>query len=106
MSDDLQKILHTAEVTSSDKQVAKIESDLQKEKDDRRTERFFFAFMGLILLDSLIFAPMSWAGIFGMVILELLFIILFGSWCGIDQVYHVTINILDRLAAIRGKKTE
>jgi hypothetical protein len=105
VSEDLETIVHKIEVTSSDKQVAKIEGDLQKEKDDRKSERFFLVFTGILLFDALVFPGMSWAGIFGMLVLEIIFLVLFGTWCGQDQVYQVAINVLDRVPRI-GRKTD
>lgn len=104
MSGDLDKIVSEPE-TIKDEQIAKIEGDLQSEKDDRKQERFIWVFALILIADFYVFRDISpWFSPV-VLVLELIFLILLGNFCGVDQVYTVTQNAIDAVVKLRmGRK--
>lgn len=96
MTNDLTKI--TREIESpKDLQIAKIEDDLQGERDSRNRERFYWVFGIIVLLDVIAFRDMSAIGTVFVFVLEIVFLTVMGRNCGFHDIYTLTQNLLDRL---------
>lgn len=102
MSDDLRKILSTRE-TTKDEQIAKIEGDLQSERDSRKQERFIWVFAIMIIFDAYFFRELSFTACIVMMVFELIFLIIIGQFWGVNEVYIVTRNVLDAVGKFLGK---
>jgi hypothetical protein len=103
---DLKKITTQAE-SPKDVQIAKIEDDLQDERDSRKEERFAWALAVIVLVDMLAFKDLSSAGDFGIIFLELILILFLGRIFGIDAIYTIIQNALDAVSKFsRGKGGE
>lgn len=93
---DLSKIT-TEEATHKDTQIAKLENDLQKEKDSRKEERFYWIFAIIAIFDILVLPNASNnAGVFAIIIIELVFLISLAACSGLENISILLSNILSR----------
>jgi hypothetical protein len=97
VSNDLQKITKEEEL-AKDVQIAKIEGDLQTERDYLNLERFIWIFVTIVLLDFIGFRDLSWFATFIIFILELIFVIIIGTMSGFHQIYTIVQNVLDLIS--------
>jgi hypothetical protein len=82
---DLDVIEATAEPSKTDDTVAVLEACLQKEIDGRNEDRFWFAFITVILFDMLVLPNVGvWSVPF--FLLELIGLIYWANRCGLDYV--------------------
>lgn len=98
MSDgtDLAKITGEKE-TPKDTQIAKVESDLQKERDSRCEERFFGAFIILLVADCFILPnASSISGVVALVTLQLVFLVVLAACLGLESVSVFISSILSK----------
>lgn len=94
---DLQAIT-AEEETPKDTQIAKIEGDLEREKDARKEERFYWIFGGILLVDYFVFPnASSITGIICLTLLQLVLLITLAAWCGLDHVSVLLHDVLTRV---------
>jgi len=65
---------------------AQLAQDLQKEKDDRKEERFGWVFAAIILLDMAVLPHLPGIVLVPILPLEVLFLIYMAKRCGIDWI--------------------
>ena len=93
------KNIDSVEPGSQDQQIAELEKALEREKDSRREERFFFIFLTTIIFDIVIFSVFpNWAGPFSILILQIIFLILLAKRLGMEEVQQLLSRILGRVA--------
>lgn len=96
-SDDFLKLI-AGKSTHKDLQIAKIENDLQKEKDSRKEERFYWIFGMLFIIDVFTLPnATSSMGVTVMILFELIFLICLAAWSGLDKISIILSNILSKL---------
>lgn len=100
MSNDLDKIL-LPEESKKDTQIAKLEGDLQAEKESRNNERFCVAIVGVILLDMIAFPHIVWGPAIFLGFLQIILITVLAELCGFDKIYTVLTNSADILSKLR-----
>jgi hypothetical protein len=102
VSNDVQKISNRTS-SSKDSQIAKLENDLQEEKEERKAERFIWFLAILTAVDIMVFRELSVAGIFGIIIFEFILIIAFARFCGFHGMEGIIQNSID-LASMMTRK--
>lgn len=97
MSDeDIFKIIAPA-ATHKDEQIAKIENDLQNEKDLRKEERFYWIFGMLFMIDILTLPnATNSVGVTMIIIFEFVFLICLAACLGLENVSIILSNILSK----------
>lgn len=94
-NNDLKKITEEKD-TPKDAQIAKIESDLEKEKDSRREERFFWIFGIVVIIDAFtLSASSNLAGIFIIAIFQFILLVTLAAWFGLDRISVYLSKILE-----------
>lgn len=99
VSNDLEKILLPTE-SKKDTQIAKIEDDLQAERNARNNERFVVSIVAIILVDMIAFPHISWGPCFLLGFFELILIIVLAEICGFDSIYTIIRNATDALSKL------
>lgn len=75
-----------APITKVDQSAAKLEGELQEEKDSRREERFVWILACTYLSDVIIFKFLdNWGYSLPMFLLQLIFLIALADWLGVDR---------------------
>jgi hypothetical protein len=83
------------QVTKTDESVAELESELQREKDGRREERFYMVALSSVLLDGIMFPHISAVGIIFIGAVQLVCLIGLARFLGVDTV----VVLFERLLA-------
>jgi len=83
-----------------------LEEQIQREREERRTERFFWIFALTIAFDAILFSHIGWAGSLAIFLLELIFLIGMAKWMGIDIVVVLLQRLLDKYLADKSKNDE
>jgi hypothetical protein len=94
--DDFSVIIRTARPTKVDESNAALEQQLQREKDERREERFIWIFVAVMLFDVLAVEKMSYAVVL-LFLLQLVFLSFVGKWLGIEAVAVPLERLFDRI---------
>ncbi|MEH2517815.1 type VI protein secretion system component VasF [Bradyrhizobium sp. AZCC 1610] len=79
-----------------DESNAALEQQLQREKDERREERFIWIFVAVMLFDVLAVEKMSYAVVL-LFLLQLVFLSFVGKWLGIEAVAVPLERLFDRI---------
>ncbi len=91
---DLSKII-AQPATLKDKQIAQIENDLQREKDARKEERFYWIFAIILTVDIFVFPnSSSIIGIFSLTIIELILLLGLAICLGLENISVILSNII------------
>jgi uncharacterized membrane protein len=94
-NNDLLKIAGEKE-TPKDTQIAKVENDLQYEKDSRKEERFYWIFGIVLIIDAFIFPnAQSSSGVILLGILQLVFLIVLAACLGLESVSIIISKVLN-----------
>ena len=90
---------------SSNDVIANLERQVEREKDRRSEERFIWVSVLVILFDSFQFSKFdNFGSPISLLILELLFLVVFGRMCGIDDIYTITEKLLTAASSVRGSR--
>ncbi|QQS10749.1 MAG: hypothetical protein IPK81_13980 [Rhodospirillales bacterium] len=100
MSGDLEQIT-TQEESARDTQVARLENDLQKEKDSRKSERFVWALVVIITVDLASLKDAGWAMCLVVLIFEFILVLVLGKVWGFDEIYTILQNAIDAANRLR-----
>lgn len=74
-----------------------LEGQLAEERDSRRQERFLFILTGIIVGDIIAFSFIeNWSGPIAIVILEVIFLIVLGRMCGVEDISMLMTRMLHR----------
>jgi hypothetical protein len=91
------EILPTTAVTSRlDDAAAALEKQIQNERDDRNTERFYWIFGTSLLIDMMALPHLHVAAVIPIFLLQLVFLIGMASRLGIDVVVVLLRRLLDK----------
>jgi len=104
VSDDLEKITGKSLETPRDRQIAQLESDLQTEKDGRKTDRFIMSLVGLILFDAIAFQHVPFGGSVLLLLVQIVLMLVLARAWGFGDLYPVIINAIDAINRLRGSK--
>ena len=99
---DLNKI-GSAPASPKDQQIAKIENDLQGEKDSRKEERFVWVTVVIILVDMIAFRGLDFGQMSMIVVLELIMLVVFARMCGIDDILVIMDRVFSWVSDFRSK---
>ena len=88
--------------------LAMIDSSLLKQRlaheiEGRRTERFYWVFALIIVLDVIVFPQLGWV-LFWIFLLQVIFLIGLARWLHIDPVVVLLQRLFDRHLAVGAKK--
>ncbi|TXI22296.1 MAG: hypothetical protein E6Q61_09365 [Nitrosomonas sp.] len=87
------------EPTVKDKQIERLQRELDYERDARREERFVCILVLVILLDVVFFSVMSnFGGPIALLILELLILFSLAKRMGMEQIAAILDRVMNRLA--------
>ncbi len=96
-TDDFSVIISTtARPTKVDESNAALEQQLQREKDERREERFIWIFVIVMLFDLIAVDRMGYAIIL-LFLLQLIFLAFVGKWLGVEAVAVPLERLFDRV---------
>lgn len=95
-NNDLVVITNQAE-TSQDAQVAKIENDLQAERDSRKEERFIWIFSLFIIADLFTFPEYGWKGLSAIIFMEILFLLILAACLGLEHVVRILNTVVYKI---------
>lgn len=85
--------------TKADIQIQELQECLEKERDARKEERFFFSLLTVILLDVVFFSVMdTFAAPLALLVLELLVLIPLARRMGVNEIAQIISRVLDRIA--------
>ena len=86
----------TEEPDKRDQQIAILQEDLAKAKDDRLEERYWLAFVIVFLIDCLVFPNLGWVTSLALLLVQFVPAIYFAKKLGIDEVAI----LLDKLSGL------
>ena len=72
--------------TAQAKQIAKLEDDLQSEKDRRRLEEFCFTLGFLVLFDVIAYRDLNWFADLLITVIEVVLILALGRFFGVEDI--------------------
>jgi hypothetical protein len=98
---DFSRIVNMDE-SSKDNQIAEIENEHQRERKDRRKERFLWVLICMVLADALILRDFNSIGSIIIGVIEIIFVVVFAEMCEIENIYTIITNISDVAAKLRG----
>ena len=85
--------------TKQEQQIQALQDELQKEKDARREDQFFFIAVTVILFDIVFFTLMpTFGGPVALLILQLLILIPLARRMGLDEIQGLLSGVMNRLA--------
>lgn len=86
-------------VSKTDITAAELERSLEKEKEQRKEERFLWAFAVNLLASALIYPLLPGAVMIGIFLLNIVFLIALARWCEVDWVVVLFERLLRRFLA-------
>ena len=91
------------EINEKGKEIEALLAEVQKEKDDRKEERFLWIVAVIVLIDAYVFMNMeSWTGPLVLFALELVILFPLAQRLGVQRV----IQVLDRIAYLLPSRTK
>ena len=92
-------VLAASNVTPQQELISELQSDLVKERDARKEDRFVFIVLIVILLDIVFFSLMpTFGGPLALLVLELLILIPLAKRMGMEEVAQILSRVLNRMA--------
>lgn len=95
-SDAFAATLDSVAATKKDHQIAKLEAENQEIRDALKRHNFYFVFAFLIVVNA-VSGYLSISSVIPVLLLTLLFLVIYGRECGIDDVYTISQNLIDKI---------
>jgi len=105
VSGDLEKLSQPL-ATIKDSQIAKLESDLQTERETRKLERFAWVLGCLTLLDTLAFQHMGFVPCTFVFVLTIVLMVVLGRICGCSDIHIILQGAIDGVASLIKKNDD
>ncbi|MEJ2896638.1 hypothetical protein [Bordetella avium] len=91
---------------SQDKAMAQLSASLEKERDQRREERFLFVAIIVVLVDGYLFSKMpGWAGQIVIGLIQVFGLTVYARHCGVQEVERIIDKLLS-FSPFHRKKSE
>lgn len=92
-------VLVASEPTPQEKQIQELQTELARERDWRKEDRFIGIVLLTILLDVVFFSVLpTFGGPLAIILLELLILIPLARRMGMDEIVHIINSVMNRLA--------
>ena len=87
------------EQTVHDQVIGLLQDALEKEREERKEDRFIFILVSVVLLDVVLFSAMpNFGGPIALLILQLFIVIMLARRLGLREAHRLLAGFLDRLA--------